>query len=157
MKRRIVLSIVFLLLGVEALQAQISVNSSGDEASGEGGTLSYSLGQVMYSVASGSTGSIEQGIQQPLVTSVVSGSENTDVRIKSTAYPNPTANVLKLEVDNVDSFVYQLLDVKGNILDTREIQNPDAVINMKDLPQAIYLLKVSNSGNIVKTFRIIKN
>lgn len=157
MRKGILISMLILFFGSDVLKAQESINSSGYEAKGTEGTVSFSVGQVMYVVVSGMNANIEQGIQQPFVSSVLSGFENSGIQVKSTAYPNPTSNELKLEVENLKSFEYQLVDVKGNIIQNQHVDKTSVVINMTDLPGAIYLLKVISSGSVVKTFKIIKN
>ena len=44
-------------------QAQESVNSTGGNATGSGGTVAYSVGQVVYTANTGSSGNVEQGVQ----------------------------------------------------------------------------------------------
>ncbi len=158
MRQILMIGIVLILFGFEELQAQESMNTSGGEAKGTGGIVSFSVGQLIYSTASGINGTVEQGIQQPnIISSVVSGFENSGIQIKTTAYPNPTSTELKLEVDNLKSYSYQLFDMKGNIMDTQHVNEESVIINMKDLPQAIYILNVISSGSLVKKFKIIKN
>jgi len=66
----------FLLgIGLTGLQAQESVTASGGNASGAGGTVSYSVGQVVYKTNTGSNGSEAQGVQQPYEISVIIGIE----------------------------------------------------------------------------------
>ena len=45
-------------------QSQDTVAISGGEATGSGGTSSYTLGQVFYTVTNANSGSISQGVQQ---------------------------------------------------------------------------------------------
>lgn len=51
------------LLWAGLAQAQQSANASGGGAAGSGGTVAYSVGQVVYTSNSGSTGTVNQGIQ----------------------------------------------------------------------------------------------
>ena len=60
-------SFAFLLLGLGGLQAQESPTAAGGEATGSGGTASYSIGQVVYTTNTGTNGSVAQGVQQPFV------------------------------------------------------------------------------------------
>ena len=57
-----------LLLGLATVfgtaQAQQSVNTTGGNASGSGGSVSYSVGQVVYTYHSSSSGQMNQGVQQ---------------------------------------------------------------------------------------------
>jgi len=68
MKLKIVLSVILMLhLGstFTCLQAQVAIPASGGNATGTGGTVSYSVGQVFYTINTGTTGFIVQGVQQP--------------------------------------------------------------------------------------------
>jgi hypothetical protein len=53
-----------LLLGLGGLQAQETPAATGGEATVSGGTVSYSVGQVVYTSAKGRNGSAAQGVQQ---------------------------------------------------------------------------------------------
>lgn len=46
------------------LQAQQANVTSGGDAKGSGGSSNYSVGQVVYTTNTGSTGTVAQGIQQ---------------------------------------------------------------------------------------------
>ena len=74
--KKFTLSAVLLLgLGLTGLQAQTSVNATGGDASGSGGSVSYSVGQVVYTTNTGTSGSVAQGVQQPYEISVVTAIE----------------------------------------------------------------------------------
>ncbi|MEQ9147218.1 MAG: hypothetical protein RLP13_03000 [Cytophagales bacterium] len=47
------------------ISAQESVSSSGNTISGSNGSISYSLGQTIYISYSGTSGEINEGVQQP--------------------------------------------------------------------------------------------
>ena len=63
--KKTITSIAFLLLGLGGLQAQESPTATVGEATGTGGTASYSVGQVVYTTTTGTNGSVAQGVQQP--------------------------------------------------------------------------------------------
>lgn len=72
--KRLKLSAVLLLgLGLTGLQAQTSVNATDGDVSGSGGSVSYSVGQVVYTTHTGTSGSVAEGVQQPYEISVVTG------------------------------------------------------------------------------------
>ena len=49
--------VVFLMLfSMLGLKAQETTDASGGEASGSGGTVSYSVGQIVYTTSSGTNG-----------------------------------------------------------------------------------------------------
>ena len=59
------LLIATLLLGAFQTQAQEAVATAGGDASGTNGNVSYTVGQVVYTTNTGTTGSVAQGVQQP--------------------------------------------------------------------------------------------
>ncbi len=63
--RQFLLTLLFLLgLGILSLQAQQGVVSTGGEASGTGGSMSFSTGQTDFEFYSSESGSIQFGMQQ---------------------------------------------------------------------------------------------
>ena len=138
-------------------QAQQANVAAGGNASGSGGTVAYSVGQVVYTTHTGSTGTVAQGVQQPYEISTILGLDDSFIQLS--AYPNPTTHNLTLEVGNIeDSTLYfQLCDLGGKIIERRKITNRTEIINMENLATATYFLKVSNANNEVKIFKIIKN
>lgn len=70
--KRLKFSAALLLgLGLTGLQARTSVNATGSNASESGGSASYSVGRVVYTTISETSGSVAQGVQQPYEISVV--------------------------------------------------------------------------------------
>ena len=160
--KRLKLSAVLLLgLGLTGLQAQTSVNATGGNASGSGGSASYSVGQVVYTTNTGTNGSVSEGVQQPFEISVVTGIEEAkDIFLNVSAYPNPTTDYLELKVENLQlsELSYKLYDISGKVYQNKEIGNSITKIEMQNLPQGIYFIKVIDTKNKeFKTFKIIKN
>lgn len=142
--------------------AQESTTAAGGEASGSGGSASYSVGQMVYTTHSGSTGSMAQGVQQPYEISVVLGNEEPIwLNLGISAYPNPTTDYLILEIGDyaTDRLGYQLFDLHGRLLADQKIENKETTIPMAQLSAATYFLKITTHNNkvAVKTFKIIKN
>lgn len=139
--------------------AQNTVVSSGGEATGSGGSVSYSLAQITYTTITGTTGSVSQGVQQPYEISIVTGIESEN-NISLSAFPNPSTDILNLSVGEVNSeeLSYQLFDIQGKLLLEARISGNHASINMQDLPQSTYLLHVlGNNHQTIQSFNIIKN
>jgi hypothetical protein len=159
--KRLKLSAVLLLgLGVTGLQAQESINATGGNASGSGGSASYSVGQVVYTTNTGTSGSVAQGVQQPYEISVVTGLEEAKgISLSVTAYPNPTTDYLTLEVKDFElsNLHFQLYDMNGKLLQSEKITGNQTSIGMSNLVPANYFVKVIQANKEVKTFKIIKN
>lgn len=143
------------------LHAQESTTASGGEASGDGGTVSYSVGQVVYGTHSGTTGSVSEGIQQPYEISVIIGLEETGINLNISAFPNPTTDYLILKIADdahqESRFTITLYDLNGRVIEQQVVVSNETAIDMASLNAATYILKVNNENQEVKTFKIIKN
>jgi hypothetical protein len=161
MKNLIRSLIVFSLLGYgNIILAQSVIPASGGDATGTGGTASFSLGQPFYITIESTTGSVAQGVQQPYEISVVTSVESAvNINIICSVYPNPSSAYLTLSIANIDSKVlaYKLYDLNGHLLETKEIHSNETAIQMNKFIKGEYFLKVSNAGKEIKTFKIIKN
>lgn len=157
--KRLKLSAILLLgLGLTGLQAQTSVNAVGGDASGSGGSVSYSVGQVVYTISTGTTGSVVHGVQQPYEISVETGIENTDIDLSVIAYPNPTNNYLQLRVEYecFKDLSYLLYDINGKLLQAKELLSTETQIDISSYASATYFVKVTQGNEVLKTFKIIK-
>ena len=159
--KRLKLSAVLLLgLGLTGLQAQTSVNATDGDVSGSGGSVSYSVGQVVYTTHTGTSGSVAEGVQQPYEISVVTGLEEAKgINLSVSAYPNPTTDYLTLEVKDVEllNLHFQMYDMNGKLLQIEKITGNQTSIVMSNLVPANYFVKVIQGNKEVKTFKIIKN
>ena len=165
--KKLKLSAILLLgLGLTGLQAQETIPATGGNASGSGGSASYSVGQVVYTTNTGANGSVAQGVQQPFEISVVTGitgiEEAKGINLSVSAYPNPTTDFLILKVDasaslSIQSLSYQLFDMNGKRLQNKKIEGNETSIAMSNLVPATYFVKVLQGNKEVKTFKIIKN
>ena len=139
--------------------AQESVNATGGDASGSGGTVAYSLGQVFYTTNSGSSGTVSQGVQQTYEISTV-GMKQTELTISLSVFPNPTTDDLTLQIHdyNNEKLTYQLFDMQGKLLSSKVITSNQTQINMSDLPVATYFMIVMQKNRKIrrKSFKIIK-
>jgi len=164
--KRLNLSAILLLgLGLTGLYAQESFIATGGNASGGGGSASYSVGQVVYTTNTGTNGSATHGVQQPYEISVITAIEEAKgINLSVLAYPNPTTDYLTLEVKDFElsNIHFQLYDMNGKLLQSEKITGNQTSIVMSNLVPATYFLKVIvktqgiASQQEVKTFRVIK-
>jgi hypothetical protein len=145
------------------LMAQNAFTVAGGDASGNGGTVSYSFGQVFYQSQAGSSGTVIQGVQQPYEISViVSVSVAAGITLNVVAYPNPVTDFLRLRVDSSvpmdpSSLSYLMYDSSGRLLERSLLEGQETLIPMSDRFSGVYIVKVIRSEMEVKTFKIIKN
>lgn len=153
------IAITFLLLFPVIMVGQQSIDASGQNATGIGGSVSYSVGQIVYTSNSGTNGSVSQGVQQPYEISVVLGVEHPEINLLMTVFPNPTSNSVTLDVANYDfeTLSYLLYDITGRQFFIGQTSTKETVILLDDLPSSTYFLKITNQNTIIKTFKILKN
>ena len=165
--RHIILQIsttIILFFGITGLHAQESLPASGGMAYGYGGSVSYSVGQVVYTVNSEITGSVAQGVQQPYEILAESGSDQTiGISLQCSVYPNPVEKILTLQIQYYidENVTYSLYDAASQLLVTEVVNNKKTLISMNNLPPTTYYLvveqkKQKNSPHVSKTFKIIK-
>ena len=159
-RKKTTTSVLFLLLSIGGIQAQETLPASGGNASGSGGSVSYTVGQVFYSSNSATNGTVTQGVQQPFEISEITGLEEVqEINLTVSAYPNPTTDYLTLSIDEFDisNLSYQLYDMQGKLLQLEKISENQTSIVMNNLVPATYFVKVMRGNTEVKTFKIIKN
>jgi len=152
--------ILLLGIGMPRVNAQVAVTTLGGNASGSSGSVSYSVGQLVFNTNSASSGSVAQGVQQPFEISSVLGLEEIyGVNLHLFAYPNPATEFLTLKVENDfnNELSYQIFDIRGSILADKRIHDNETNIQVKNFAAATYFLKVFQNNKEIKTFKIIKN
>jgi len=142
-----------------AVKAQNAIPATGGNAIGSGGTISYTVGQVVTNTLSGSNGTLLQGVQQPYEISVVTAIKNTEaINLKYFVYPNPTSGITKLVFESPDyaNLRYQLLDINGKLLQDKKVDGQETEISLENLSSSAYFLKVYKNNIEIKVFKIIK-
>ncbi len=138
--------------------SQESINATGGVATGNGGTISYSIGQMFFTTNSGSGGIVEQGVQNSYEIFRL-GVKETESNISISVFPNPTANNLILQISdyNHQKLSYQLLDTQGKLISNEQILDQQTQINMQSLQTANYFINIINQDNKkVESFTVIK-
>jgi hypothetical protein len=161
MKHLAILFLTFSLLGNSiSSQAQNTITTSGGNAIGAGGNITYTIGQFIYTTDNGATGSLAKGVQQPFEISLITAVDAAkDINLTCTVYPNPASDLLNLKIENCDltNLEYKLIDLKGKVLENKRIVGNETNIHMTAFPPSVYVLKISSDGKEIKTFKIIKN
>ena len=142
------------------MKAQDAPTAAGGDATGTGGSIAYSVGQIVYTSISSSSGSLSQGVQQPYEITTTTGIEEVqDIQLQCSVYPNPTTDyiILKVENENYKNLSFQLIDISGQLLENKKITDVVTSITMSEYSSSTYFLKVTENNKEVKTFKIIKN
>ena len=152
--------VTILGFGTLGIQAQEAVVAAGTTATGSGGTVSYSIGQVNYTTNTGTSGTVAQGVQQPFEISVVTGINRAKgIVLNCKVYPNPTTDFLYLKVDNYNfsKLSINVYDISGRLLRSRKIDSSITLLDLQNLEHSSYFVKVMKGNREVKTFHVVKN
>jgi len=150
-------SLLFFTTHAEAQQATLP---AGGNTTGSTGYVSYSIGQVFYTINTGPTASSSMGVQQPYEISVLASvADINPISLTCSLFPNPAADyvILKTNQSVSNALIYQLYDCSGKLLKSKAISGPETIISMGEYPVSVYFLKVVNHKMEVETFKIIKN
>ena len=140
--------------------SQETVDVSGGDISGAGGSASFSVGEVFYTTNFGTNGSVTQGVQIAYEITVASLEDVKGITLDISTFPNPVVDFLRLKIENniTDQLKYQLFDENGRLLDTKNIESAEMVIGMTNYIRATYFLKITNEKGLeIKAFKIVKN
>jgi hypothetical protein len=152
-----ILLILFFFI-TQIIFSQETLSTSGGNASGLGGSSSFTVGQVFYTINTSSAGFVSQGVQQAFEIQTLSNPDLLTVQLKAVTYPNPTIDyvVLKITDTALENLQYTLFDINGKTIISRKITTSSTKITMKNYSIGMYLLKLTKENQPIKTFKIIK-
>jgi hypothetical protein len=138
-----------------------TIITSGNNATGSSGSVSYSIGQVFYTyIGVESVYNVAQGIQHQ----ELNKSENIEEAIESKAevfvFPNPTADFVNVNLNGFDLVTgqqsYQLYNLQGRLIKQNTINQIQSQISLNNLSPSIYVLRIYVNNKVLNTFKIIK-
>lgn len=147
-----------LLLGGGAAMAQRNTVATGTEATGTGGTMSYTIGQVDHMVVTSAGGTVAQGVQQPYEFLVLPV-EGIHAPPALSVSPNPTVDGILLQLASTPTgdMSYRLLGQNGALIRSARLTDERTAVPMADLPAAVYTIVVLDMGRPTSTIKIIKH
>jgi hypothetical protein len=161
--KRLIVRILFYLLFIYfpfSVSAQETTSASGNSVESAGGSVSYTVGQVVSSAVTTPDGSVYQGVQQAYEIYDVTGNDLViDVQFTCSVFPNPTEHtlLLKFESENLNNCYFELYSLEGKRILDDEINSTITSIDVAGLKPATYYLRILSGQNIIKIFQIIKN
>ena len=151
---------VWLVFSFSNLKSQQNTVSAGGDATGSGGSVSYSVGQIDYNTqSSSSSGTMTEGVQQPYEIFFVGIEDETLSELDVRIFPNPTTDkvFIQFEGELMNELNYALYHMKGDLIELGRMSENQIQISFNDLPASTYLLMINNQNERIKTVKIIKN
>jgi len=142
------------------LTGQTSVNTSGGDGTGNGGSVAFSIGQVFFQVVEDQQISFSEGVQQAFEISIIDGvEEEKPFSFAISAFPNPIMDVLHIELKDEFSgtVMFQVHDAIGNLIQEGEASSSKFTIQTTNWSGGAYYLHVYNTDSLQSsTLKIVK-
>jgi len=138
-----------------------TIITTGSDASGSSGTVSYSIGQVFYTyIGTQEVYNLAQGIQHQETIKSDDVAANIDAKAEAFVFPNPTADFINVNINGMDLKAgqqsYQLYDLQGRLLEQNTINDIQSQISLNHLSPSVYILRIYVDNKVLNTFKIIK-
>lgn len=151
-----------MILSVICVFAQSDVVSTGGTASGNGGTVTYTIGQVAVQSYEESGVIISEGVQQPYEIQIIGVDDYPGITLNAMVYPNPTVGNIQLTIYNEQftmnngSWEVNVFDMNGKLLFAKKIEGENTEIPMSHLAAGTYFVNVVSEKQVMKSFKVVK-
>ena len=146
-----ILTLAFLSLsfGLKAQDLEV-ISASGDYEESTGGSLSYTVGEVVIETVETTSNDLTQGFQQEniFVLSVITYNNEFDVSV----FPNPTTDFVN--VQSSTKSVVNIYDVSGKLVHTQNVNEIDK-IEMGNYERGMYQLVFIKDQEQLKTIKVL--
>ena len=161
MKKFTIFAILLCIAGIVA--AQSAVVSVGGDAQSNGGSVSYTVGQVAVQTVANSNGSVSvaEGVQQPYEIMTVGVDDYPQIVLDAVVYPNPTDNFAQLRLNGfeipADGLRANLYDGNGKRLQTIPVTDDLTTFQIGQYATGTYFLELRDGKRVLKTFKVVRS
>lgn len=147
-----------MLLATGAFSQSISsyvITSTGSSIMSDDGALYLSIGEPMSTEITDGEIMISQGFLNVTVV----GSVSTDDLLTEVvnAYPNPTGDMLTIEIPEFKGeYIYNLTNLMGETIRTAKLGDITGQVDFTDLIPGTYFMTVTKDNKSSKTLKIVK-
>ena len=138
--------------------AQSATVAAGGMATGVGGTVSFSIGQVADGAPSAGTGMVYQGVQQPYVDGSTTVADPVADASGIAVYPNITADMIVVNTSATfaEPLRVEVSDAQGRTLLQRMLPDTRTELSLATLAAGSYHLSVITGTERLRTFTIVR-
>lgn len=138
-----------------------TIITSGSNATGSSGSVTYSIGQVFYTYIGVQTVyNVAQGIQHQENDENLGTPEIEKPTTEIFVFPNPTVDFVNISMkgDELESAnrSYRLYDLQGRLLKQNVITQSETQISLNNFSSSLYVLTVYVDNKLYKSFKILK-
>jgi hypothetical protein len=134
-------------------KSQNSVVVSGKAETSIYGSISFTIGQVLYT-QKGETYNFSEGNQQPYKINYIENKSNLHISI----YPNPSKDFIYFLVEdlNFNDLNFQLISITGKVFRSGKITNQKSFVRLNDLINGVYILKILRGTTEEINYKVLK-
>ena len=160
--RRIVTTLFLCCLAVPSVFAQSVIVPVGGDAQGNGGSVSYTVGQIAVQTVANSDGSVSvaEGVQQPYEIMTVGVDDYPQIALDAVVYPNPTENLAQLRLNGfevpADGLRAILYDGNGKQLQSVVVTEDLTSFQIGQYATGTYYLELRDGKRVLKTFKVVR-
>lgn len=149
--------IFFLITSISGTLAQDATVTTGGTATGTGGTLTYTVGQIADQKVDGNGQYIIEGVQQPYEIQTVGVDNYPGISLEAMVYPNPTVGNVSLKITGMNVVgEVKVFDINGKYLFSKEVEGELTDIPLLSFAQGAYFVNVYDKQQILKSFKVVK-
>lgn len=150
--KNIKLIIITALLLATDIHAQECLLSAGGDLSGTGGTISFSIGQIVVTPLTENVG-LYPGVQQPYISgSITAIEEEEESNIE--LYSDPASPEITIRMNELkENIQYQVYHLDGILLQQRKLEERETRFSLRS---GWYIVLLTEEGKFIKRFKIIK-
>lgn len=147
---------------VTGVFAQSAIVPVGGNAQSNGGSVSYTVGQIAVQTANNNNGSISvvEGVQQPYEIMTVGVDDYPQITLDAVVYPNPTENLAQLQLNGfeipVGGLRAILYDASGKLLQTFNVVEDLTAFQIGQYATGTYYLELRDGKRVLKTFKVVR-
>ncbi len=150
-------SLLFLFC-ISYFYGQEAILSSGKSITSDGGSVSFSIGQINTMTSSSENYLIIEGVQQTFDAMPTSISDTPIHNELITIYPNPTKDIIQIKTDVPNTFFTQIkiYNSEGSLIESIKTKKAIYKLNISSLPSGIYYIQTKTNQNYLSSHKLIK-
>jgi hypothetical protein len=154
-KKSIIPIVVFISFGFSSF-GQNALSAAGGHFNTNGGSTSFTVGQVAYVLKKGTGFYVNEGVQQ-VYTKKTTPIEELVYLKEVQLYPNPTQETITLILSSKEDVQvrYTIMDYLGKEIRNGNILSEKSEISLRDLPSGNYFISLKSKKEI-RIFKMVK-
>jgi hypothetical protein len=154
-KKSIIPIVVFISFGFSSF-GQNALSAAGGHFKTNGGSTSFTVGQVAYILKKGTGSYLNEGVQQVYSKKTTPVEELVYLK-EVQLYPNPTQETMTLILSSKEDIQvrYTIMDYLGKEIRNGNILSEKSEISLRDLPSGNYFISLKSKKEI-RIFKMVK-